>query len=165
MNIRAPNPWVHMFPVSVCKRKIDLKHSQKEGRGGLCPLRRYSLSWSHLGSALKWHTFHASEHSLMTACPAISSAPTTKLWTICSADSNRWRSDAFLLCVFIESSSCGISVDPRDSDRRLRGLTSQSDSEEDFEPLESSSGVIFAAIIVWVCILTTIFTFNLMSLK
>lgn len=34
MNATHPSKCVQIFPVSVCKRNIDLKHAPNEGKGG-----------------------------------------------------------------------------------------------------------------------------------
>lgn len=54
----SPNKCVHMLTVSVCTRKMDLKHAQNECNGGRWPSCKKSLSCSHWGSARKWQFFH-----------------------------------------------------------------------------------------------------------
>ena len=58
MNITQPRRCVQMLPVSVWILKMDLKQALKDGKGGLCPLCRKSLSCNQDGRCLKWHTFH-----------------------------------------------------------------------------------------------------------
>lgn len=60
-----------MLPVSVCRENILLKHEPKLGNGGLCPVRRYSLSCNHSGSSSKFVAFHRASQILNYLVPAL----------------------------------------------------------------------------------------------
>lgn len=60
-----------MLPVSVCKENMLLKHEPKLGNGGLCPVRKYSLSCNHSGSSSKFVAFHRASQILNQLIPAL----------------------------------------------------------------------------------------------
>ena len=69
-----PNKCVHIFPVSVWMRKMELKQARNELSGGRCPRIRYSLSLSHLGRELWCTTVQPASHTLRANSSAWSRA-------------------------------------------------------------------------------------------